>query len=63
MPTLPTIKKGSSGSSVSYCQERLVAKGWDLAVDGQFGPKTDAVVREFQASENLVADGIVGEKT
>jgi len=63
MPTLPTIKKGSKGSAVKYCQERLVAKGFHLTVDGDFGPKTDAVVREYQASENLQPDGIVGPQT
>lgn len=61
--SLPTIKKGSTGDAVKYCQERLTAKGWHLTADGVFGNLTDAAVREFQASENLVADGVVGEKT
>src|ERR1051325_10169465 len=33
------------------------------SVDGVFGPATKARVKAFQASKNLVQDGIVGEKT
>ena len=63
MPTLPTIKKGSKGAAVKYCQERLNAKGFHVSTDGDFGPKTDLVVRQYQASENIRPDGVVGPNT
>ena len=34
-----------------------------LAIDGMFGPETEATVRQFQRDHGLVPDGIVGPKT
>jgi hypothetical protein len=34
-----------------------------LELDGLFGPKTNARVKEFQSKNSLVADGIVGPRT
>jgi hypothetical protein len=59
----PTIRNGSKGAAVRLCQERLNAKGFHVAVDGDFGPGTETAVEQFQASLNLTADGIVGPMT
>lgn len=51
---------------VSYLQERLNAMFGTyshLAVDGQYGPETRAVVTEFQRRTGLLTDGIVGTAT
>ena len=61
---LPTLKIGSSGPEVEKLQRRLAALGFDPGgADGRFGMRTDAAVRDFQASAGLGDDGVVGELT
>jgi hypothetical protein len=57
------LRLGSRGTSVRRVQERLRARGWEIGVDGIFGPQTDRVVRAFQRRHGLVDDGIVGRRT
>lgn len=57
------LRLGSTGSEVSSIQQRLRNLGYDIAVDGVFGSGTDRAVRQFQASNRLAADGIVGSAT
>ena len=52
------LKLGSEGEDVKKLQTKL---GVDPI--GKFGPKTDAAVRTWQASNGLTADGIVGDGT
>ena len=53
-----TLKKGCKGDEVKTLQKLL-----GVAVDGDFGPKTEAAVIAFQKAHGLDADGIVGPKT
>jgi putative chitinase len=53
------LKKGDNNENVKLMQEKL---GISPAVTN-FGPKTEAAVKEFQAKHGLPADGIVGPKT
>ena len=58
------FKEGASGADVKRIQEALKAKGFNPgAIDGEFGPGTEAAVIAFQKSEGLAADGIVGLQT
>ncbi len=58
-----TISYGSSGSDVKKLQQTLNNYGYSLAVDGQFGSKTQAAVKDYQKKNGLAVDGIVGTKT
>jgi len=54
----PTLRRGATGDLVKTVQAKV-----GVAVDGDFGPGTEAAVRAFQRSKNLVPDGIVGPGT
>ncbi len=55
--------KGSSGKKVRLIQEWLCLGGFNIVIDGQFGPATDYAIREFQKKNGLQVDGVVEEKT
>ncbi|MFJ5771595.1 peptidoglycan DD-metalloendopeptidase family protein [Psychrobacillus sp. NPDC093180] len=48
---------------VAELQKMFVMIGYQLNVDGIEGPVTEAVIKSFQQSNNLTADGIVGTNT
>ena len=59
---LPT--SGAGTSNVRWLQDALNrALGLRLSIDGNMGPQTRGVVRQFQQRAGLVADGIPGPKT
>jgi peptidoglycan hydrolase-like protein with peptidoglycan-binding domain len=59
----PLVRSGARNHPVRTLQHLLRAHRHTVAVDGIFGPKTDAAVRAFQNAERLSVDGIVGPKT
>ena len=64
MPPVLSLKKPAlSGPGVRRVQQQLKALGYDVGVDGIFGPRTDTAVRAFQGSHGLAADGAVGPAT
>ncbi|HSZ42222.1 MAG TPA: peptidoglycan-binding protein [Trebonia sp.] len=60
-----TVQSGSKGQAVSAVQHNLrYSYGFTtLAVDGIFGPKTEAAVKSFQTKYKVTSDGIVGINT
>ena len=61
--TTPILQKGSTGTPVTRLQRALRARGYTLAVDGQFGDGTRTAVIAYQKSVALYADGVVGGDT
>ena len=59
----PLIRRGDQDHPVRTLQHLLRARGHSVAVDGIFGPGTDAAVRAFQRQQGLAVDGIVGPNT
>jgi putative chitinase len=58
------IREGASGPDVQRLQTKLKELGFPPgAIDGEFGPGTEAAVLAFQRSQGLLADGLVGPAT
>ena len=59
----PLVRQGANGHPVRTLQDLLRARGHTVTVDGAFGPRTDAAVRDFQRERHLTVDGVVGPNT
>jgi peptidoglycan hydrolase-like protein with peptidoglycan-binding domain len=60
----PTIGPGATGDVVRRAQRGLRrTPNLGLAVDGIFGPATEAAVKAFQQGAGLQVDGVVGPET
>jgi hypothetical protein len=65
------LRRGSKGSDVESLQVKLVHYGYDLGnfgpnnngVDGKYGDKTVAAVKEFQKDANIKVDGLFGPES
>jgi peptidoglycan hydrolase-like protein with peptidoglycan-binding domain len=66
-PNTPLLARGASGSVVTALQKGLKKFSTPAtdpgAVDGDFGPKTEAAVKAYQQDRGIQADGIVGDQT
>lgn len=54
---------GIPREDVRWLQWELREAGYQLQIDGKFGPKTDLALRAFQAAHKLVVDGKCGPAT
>ncbi len=57
------LREGSQGASVEAVQEKLNQVGYEVNIDGIFGPGTREALIDFQSGENLTPDGVFGPKT
>ena len=60
----PTLQVGSLGPVVAMLQGVLkTGFGYAGAIDGIFGPVTEAVVRQYQSDSGLPVTGVMDERT
>ncbi len=59
---LPTLKRGDRNDFVRSWQMYLNTQGYNLAVDGIFGPKTEQAVQSWQLENGLSVTGIITPK-
>lgn len=62
-PSWPVLREDDKGSTVNTLQYLLIQAGYNIAVDGDFGPATLNAVKNFQRAKGLVVDGVVGKNT
>ncbi|WP_303816594.1 NlpC/P60 family protein [Selenomonas ruminantium] len=54
---------GDTGSDIIEIQQALASRGYDVVVDGDYGPATEAAVAEFQKDNHLDVDGKIGSNS
>ena len=59
----PTVKMGSKGDNARLLQHNLNQCGYNLEEDGDFGKLSTAALKDWQAKNGLVSDGIYGKKS
>lgn len=57
------FQTGDTGEEVVAIQKQLVALGYDVVADGDFGPATVEAIKAFQLSQGMEVDGLVGKET
>ena len=57
LPT-ETLCVGDTGDQVMLMQEFLVWYGYDIKIDGVFGPVTEAIVKNFQHTTGYQDSGV-----
>lgn len=63
-PGYPTIQNNSQSDTVKAFQRSInIVLGSALDVDGQFGPKTEAACKHFQAMSKINTNGVCGQQT
>ena len=61
--TTVTLRKGNTGAAVQQLQNALVELGYKVNTNGTYNNETASAVKEFQAANGLIADGVAGPNT
>lgn len=58
------FRQGDESAEIAAIQQKLVMAGFDIGIpDGVYGTQTETAIKQYQASQGLTADGIVGAQT
>ena len=57
------FRVGDQGAEIAEIQDKLVVLGYDVLADGAFGPAMAEAIKEFQKSQGIKADGLIGPAT
>jgi peptidoglycan hydrolase-like protein with peptidoglycan-binding domain len=61
---MPILKKGDKGELVKQVQERLAVGNLYVGkIDGEFGSKMEASIKELQKRNGFTQDGVIGDRT
>jgi putative chitinase len=63
VPSIVVAKRGDVSPYIADLQNMLIRKGARLAKDGNFGPATEAAVKEFQTKSKLPVTGQIDTDT
>ena len=63
IPSITVAKKGDVSDYVGDLQDMLFRKGYRIATDGNFGPMTEAAVKDFQKKVGLPVTGVIDTDT
>lgn len=58
-----TVDRGDQGGAVTAAQRELNSYGYQLALDGVFGPMTESTTQDFQRQNGLTVTGVVSTGT
>ena len=60
---IPFAQRGTKGPLAAAIQAALCEAGHYLDIDGEFGPKTENALMEYQEKNGLEVDGLAGPAT
>ena len=60
---IPYAKRGTKGPLAAAIQAALCEFWYNVDVDADFGPVTEAALKAFQENEHIEVDGIAGPET
>jgi putative chitinase len=63
IPPIVVAKRGDKSPYIADLQNMLIRKGANITADGDFGPKTEQAVKDFQKNNNLTVTGTIDTDT